>query len=63
MELSTVAQDHVDPAGHLVGIARAEVVALAHPHALQQLLHIRSSHAVVRELFWPDVAIEQCHRT
>src|SRR2546430_6273186 len=62
-QLRAVAHHDFDPARHLVWIARAQVVALAHEDPLQEILHVTAPDSLLDELLGPDVSIEQRHGT
>ena len=61
--LAVVTQDDRHPARHLVGIALVELLSLPHPHALEQVLHIRIRNALGRELLRPHLPVDQRDRT
>src|SRR5207247_768569 len=61
--LAAVAQDDLDATRHLLRIAKVQLLALAYPDSLHEVLHVAAAHPLVRELVRPHVAVEQGRRT
>ena len=49
-QLAAVAQDDLDATRHLLWIAKVQLLALAYPDSLHEVLHVAAAHPLVREL-------------